>query len=108
MANKSLLSGWIRRFLLEHVVAERNELMLATIKEFSTYFVPLIEARRGEPKGDLAAAINSAFGSFAGFQEKLTAAGLGRFGSGWAWLVVKDGKCFRVASYQCQWLKQFE
>jgi Fe-Mn family superoxide dismutase len=46
----------------------------------------------GEPKGDLAAAINSAFGSFAGFQEKLTAAGLGRFGSGWAWLVVKDGK----------------
>src|SRR5256886_16592538 len=30
--------------------------------------------------------------SFAGFQEKFTAAGLGRFGSGWAWLVVKDGK----------------
>jgi Fe-Mn family superoxide dismutase len=46
----------------------------------------------GEPKGDLAAAINSSFGSFAGFQEKFTAAGLGRFGSGWAWLVVRDGK----------------
>ncbi len=46
----------------------------------------------GEPKGDLSAAINSAFGSFAGFQEKLAAAGLGRFGSGWAWLVVRDGK----------------
>ncbi len=46
----------------------------------------------GEPKGNLSAAINSAFGSFAGFQEKFTAAGLGRFGSGWAWLVVKDGK----------------
>jgi Fe-Mn family superoxide dismutase len=46
----------------------------------------------GEPKGDLAAAISSAFGSFAGFQEKFAAAGLGRFGSGWAWLVVKDGK----------------
>jgi len=46
----------------------------------------------GEPKGDLAAAINSAFGSFAGFQEKFTAAGLGRFGSGWAWLILKDGK----------------
>jgi superoxide dismutase, Fe-Mn family len=46
----------------------------------------------GEPKGDLAAAIKSSFGSFAGFQEKFTAAGLGRFGSGWAWLVVKDGK----------------
>jgi Fe-Mn family superoxide dismutase len=46
----------------------------------------------GEPKGDLAAAINSAFGSFADFQAKLAAAGLGRFGSGWAWLLVKDGR----------------
>jgi len=46
----------------------------------------------GEPKGDLAAAISSAFGSFAGFQEKFAAAGVGRFGSGWAWLVVRDGK----------------
>jgi superoxide dismutase, Fe-Mn family len=46
----------------------------------------------GEPKGDLAAAINSAFGSFTGFQDKFAAAGLGRFGSGWAWLVLKDGK----------------
>jgi Fe-Mn family superoxide dismutase len=46
----------------------------------------------GEPKGDLAAAINSAFGSFTGFQDKFAAAGLGRFGSGWAWLVMKGGK----------------
>jgi len=46
----------------------------------------------GEPKGSLAAAINSTFGSFAGFQEKFAAAGLGRFGSGWAWLVLRDGK----------------
>ena len=46
----------------------------------------------GEPKGDLAAAINSTFGSFAGLQEKFAAAGLARFGSGWAWLVVRDGK----------------
>jgi len=46
----------------------------------------------GEPKGDLAAAIASTFGSFAAFQEKFTAAGVGRFGSGWALLIVKDGK----------------
>jgi superoxide dismutase, Fe-Mn family len=46
----------------------------------------------GEPKGDLGGAINSAFGSFAEFKNKFKAAGLGRFGSGWAWLVVKDGK----------------
>jgi superoxide dismutase, Fe-Mn family len=46
----------------------------------------------GEPKGDLAAAISSSFGSFSAFQEKFAAAGVGRFGSGWAWLIVKDGK----------------
>lgn len=46
----------------------------------------------GEPKGDLSNAINAGFGSFAGLKEKIKAAGLGRFGSGWAWLVVKDGK----------------
>src|SRR6201982_3707627 len=44
----------------------------------------------GEPKGDLAAAIASTFGSFSGFQEKFTAAGMGRFGSGWALLLVND------------------
>jgi superoxide dismutase, Fe-Mn family len=46
----------------------------------------------GEPKGDLAAAINAGFGSLAGLKDKVKAAGLGRFGSGWAWLIVKDGK----------------
>ena len=47
----------------------------------------------GEPKGDLGGAIGKAFGSFAAFKEKLTNAGMTRFGSGWAWLVVtKDGK----------------
>ncbi len=44
----------------------------------------------GAPSGNLAAAINSTFGSFENFKEKLTAAGMGRFGSGWAWL-VRDG-----------------
>ena len=46
----------------------------------------------GEPKGDLAKAISSAFGSFAEFKDKFKAAATGRFGSGWAWLLVKDGK----------------
>jgi Fe-Mn family superoxide dismutase len=46
----------------------------------------------GEPAGELASAITSTFGSFAGFQEKLSAAGVARFGSGWAWLLVRDGK----------------
>jgi superoxide dismutase, Fe-Mn family len=46
----------------------------------------------GEPGGDLATAINGAFGSFAEFKAKLIDAGTKRFGSGWAWLLVRDGK----------------
>jgi superoxide dismutase, Fe-Mn family len=46
----------------------------------------------GEPSGDLATAINGAFGSFAEFKAKLIDAGTKRFGSGWAWLLVRDGK----------------
>jgi Fe-Mn family superoxide dismutase len=49
------------------------------------------EAIRG-PVGELAKAIDSTFGSFDEFKTKLEAAGVGRFGSGWAWLCVKDGK----------------
>ena len=43
----------------------------------------------GQPTGKLGDAVKSTFGSFDTFKEKLTAAGMGRFGSGWAWL-VKD------------------
>jgi len=46
----------------------------------------------GTPTGELADAITAAFGSFDEFKTKFGAAGVGRFGSGWAWLVVKDGK----------------
>lgn len=45
----------------------------------------------GEPTGDLATAIASAFGSFAAFKEQFSAAAAARFGSGWAWLVVSKG-----------------
>jgi Fe-Mn family superoxide dismutase len=46
----------------------------------------------GAPTGELATAITSAFGSFDAFKEKMEAAGATRFGSGWAWLVVNNGK----------------
>jgi len=47
----------------------------------------------GEPSGALADAIKAAFGDFAAFKEKLNNAGMTRFGSGWAWLVMdKDSK----------------
>jgi Fe-Mn family superoxide dismutase len=58
----------------------------------SLFWTQLKKGGGGEPSGDLAAAIKSTFGSFADFQTKFAAAGVGRFGSGWAWLLVKDGK----------------
>ena len=52
----------------------------------------------GAPTGKLADAIKAAFGSFAEFQAKFEAAGIGRFGSGWAWLVSNGGKLEIVSS----------
>ena len=46
----------------------------------------------GLPTGDLANAIDAAFGSFDAFKAEFSKAGATRFGSGWAWLCVKDGK----------------
>ena len=46
----------------------------------------------GAPDGDLAAEIDAAFGSFDSFKEQFEAAGVGRFGSGWAWLVLDGGE----------------
>jgi Fe-Mn family superoxide dismutase len=59
-----------------------------------TFFWKIIGPNAGgSPKGKLAEAINSTFGSFDQFKGELEKAGLGRFGSGWAWLVVnKEGK----------------
>lgn len=52
----------------------------------------------GEPTGEVAAAINAAFGDFASFKEKFAAAGVGRFGSGWAWLVAEKGGAVSITS----------
>lgn len=46
----------------------------------------------GEPTGAIKEAIEETFGSFADFKEEFKTAATGRFGSGWAWLVIKDGK----------------
>ena len=52
----------------------------------------------GEPSGALAAAINTAFGSFAQFKEKFTSTAVTTFGSGWAWLVRDSGGKLAIES----------
>ena len=52
----------------------------------------------GAPSGELADAINTAFGSFKGFKEKFSAAAGTRFGSGWAWLCVKSEGVVEICS----------
>lgn len=58
-----------------------------------SFFWKLLSGKGAKaPEGKLGDAINSAFGGFDAFKEKFEAAGLGRFGSGWAWLVSHNGK----------------
>jgi superoxide dismutase, Fe-Mn family len=57
-----------------------------------SFFWQILSGKGGKPEGKLADAINSTFGSLEALQEKVSTAGATRFGSGWAWLIVKDGK----------------
>lgn len=57
-----------------------------------SFFWQILGPKGGAPEGKLADAINEAFGSFDKFKEDFTKASIGRFGSGWAWLIVNDGK----------------
>jgi Fe-Mn family superoxide dismutase len=58
-----------------------------------SFFWPILGSASGEgPTGALLEAINSTFGSLDSLKEKMNTAGATRFGSGWAWLIVRDGK----------------
>jgi len=64
----------------------------------SLFWTVLGPGKGGEPTGDLAKAINEAFGSFAEFKTKIQDAGATRFGSGWAWLSVGADKKLVISS----------
>ena len=57
-----------------------------------TMFWEIMGPNAGQPAGELAEAIKSTFGGLEQLKEKMNAAGAGRFGSGWAWLVAQGGK----------------
>lgn len=64
----------------------------AQIWNHTFYWSSMSPEGGGKPSGKLAEAIDRDFGSFEKFADAFKAAGAGQFGSGWAWLVVKDGK----------------
>ncbi len=64
----------------------------------SAFWMSLSPNGGGAPSGELAEAINAAFGSFDEFKAKFKAAGVGRFGSGWAWLVMERDGSLAIAS----------
>jgi Fe-Mn family superoxide dismutase len=69
--------------------------LAAQIWNHNFYWQSLSPNGGGQPTGKLAAAIDASFGSFDKFKEEFTAAAVGHFGSGWAWL-VKDGDKLKV------------
>lgn len=62
------------------------------VHNHNLYWSELAKDGQKEPTGELKEAIDKTFGSFEEFKEKFEKAGLGQFGSGWVWLVLKDGK----------------
>ena len=64
----------------------------------SLFWKLLVPKSGGEPGGELGAAIRTTFGDFAKFREQMNAAGLARFGSGWAWLVLDGSGALKIES----------
>ena len=64
----------------------------------SLFWIVLAPNAGGKPSGAIAEAINGAFGSFDEFKTKFSAAAAGRFGSGWAWLIVDNNKKLQITS----------
>ena len=95
--NKALAGGDGENKSIEDLMAEISKYPAAVRNNGGGHFNhslfwTVLGAEGGKPEGALAEAIDSAFGSLDSLKEKMNAAGASRFGSGWAWLIVKDGK----------------
>jgi superoxide dismutase, Fe-Mn family len=91
--NKLIIGNEFASMTLEEIVRRTSGPVFnnaAQIWNHTFYWNSLSPTGGGEPTGELAAAINKSFGSFAGFKEKFTAAATSFFGSGWIWLTKQQ------------------
>ena len=95
--NKAIAGTEHENKSLEELVANAGKISAAVRNNGGghwnhSFFWELLSPKGGQPEGKLAEAINSSFGSLDALIEKVNGAGATRFGSGWAWVIVKDGK----------------
>jgi Fe-Mn family superoxide dismutase len=95
--NKAIAGGEHENKSLEELVKHAGSISPAVRNNGGghwnhSFFWEILSNSGGEPSGKLADAINQTFGSLDALKEKINTAGATRFGSGWAWLIVKDGK----------------
>ena len=95
--NKAIAGGEHENKSLEDLIASAGKISPAVRNNGGghwnhSFFWEILGKGGGQPSGKLAEAINQTFGSLDALKEKVNAAGTTRFGSGWAWLIVKDGK----------------
>lgn len=93
--------GLAKKTIEEMIMSEKGPVfnLAAQIWNHTFYWKSLSPAGGGEPSGRIADEINSSFGSYEQFKKEFTAAAVGHFGSGWAWL-VKDGESGKLKVMQ--------
>jgi Fe-Mn family superoxide dismutase len=95
--NKAIAGSEHEKKSLEELIANAGKISPAVRNNGGghwnhTFFWDILSKDSGQPSGSLSEAINSTFGSFDEFKTKFNTAGATRFGSGWAWLISRDGK----------------
>ena len=96
--NKAIAGTAHENKSIEQLIAEAGSISAAVRNNggghwnHSFFWESLKPNTGGNASGHLADAINTAFGSFDAFKEKFSTSAMTRFGSGWVWLIVKDGK----------------
>lgn len=102
--NKAIADTEHQNKTIEELVANAGKISVAVRNNggghwnHTFFWESLASNAGGTPKGELAAAIDKAFGSYDAFKEKFANAGMTRFGSGWAWLCINDQKELFISS----------